>query len=122
MSWFLKVVRDNYANFSGRARRAEYWYYTLFYILIYVGLCILDVVLVANNLPGFFASLFALGMFVPSIAVGARRLHDTGRTGWWQLISFVPIIGAIVLLVFLVQEGSFDRNEYGPSPKKAPAV
>ena len=122
MSWFLKVVRDNYANFSGRARRAEYWYYTLFYLLIYVGLFILDIVLAANNIPGVLALLFALAMFIPSIAVCARRLHDTGRTGWWQLISFIPFIGAIVLLVFLVQEGSFDRNEYGPSPKKAPAV
>lgn len=122
MNWFLKVVRDNYANFSGRARRAEYWYYTLFYILIYIGLTILDLILAANNIPGFFALLFSLALFIPSIAVGARRLHDTGRTGWWQLIGLVPFIGGIVLLIFFVQEGSFDRNEYGPSPKKAPAV
>ena len=119
MEWYLKVVRDNYANFSGRARRAEYWYYALFNFLIAIGLSILDGVLGTNGVIGF---IYGLAVFIPGIAVGARRLHDTGRSGWWQLILLVPLIGAIVLLVFYVQESSFDRNEYGPSPKKAPTL
>ncbi len=119
MEWYLKVVRDNYANFSGRARRAEFWYFALFNFLISIGLTILDGVLGTNGVIG---GIYSLAVLIPSIAVGARRLHDTGRSGWWQLIAFVPIIGVIVLLVFLVQAGSFDRNEYGPSPKTAPVV
>ena len=119
MEWYLKVVRDNYANFSGRARRAEFWYFALFSFLISIGLAIVDGVLGTNGILG---GIYSLAIVIPNIAVGARRLHDTGRSGWWQLIGFVPIIGLIVLLIFFVQEGSFDRNEYGPSPKKAPAL
>lgn len=122
MEWYLKVVRDNYANFSGRARRAEYWYFCLFSLIISIVLAVVDGILASNGLPGLLGSLYSLAVFVPSIAVSARRLHDTGRSGWWQLILLVPIIGVIVLLIFLVQEGSFDRNDYGPSPKKAPAL
>ena len=119
MEWYLKVVKDNYANFSGRARRAEYWYFFLFNVLISIGLAIVDSVLGTNSVLG---GIYSLAVLIPSIAVGARRLHDTGRSGWWLLIGLIPIIGAIVLLVFLVQDSSFDRNEYGPSPKKVPTV
>ena len=119
MEWYLKVVRDNYANFSGRARRSEYWYFVLFNILILIGLSIIDGVLHTRGILGL---IYNVAVFIPSIAVGARRLHDTGRSGWWQLIGLIPLIGAIVLLVFLVQDSSFDRNEYGPSPKKVPTV
>lgn len=122
MEWFLKVVRDNYANFSGRARRAEYWYFILFYIIIYIALLVVDMLLASANLPAFLTTIYSLALIVPNFAVGARRLHDTGRSGWWQLIGLVPIIGGIVLLIFFVQEGSFDRNEYGPSPKKASTI
>ena len=122
MEWYLKVVRDNYANFSGRARRAEFWYFVLFSWIISIVLGVIDGILNANGMPGFLGFIYGLAVLIPNIAVGARRLHDTGRSGWWQLIILVPIIGVIVLLVFFVQEGSFDRNEYGPSPKKAPTV
>ncbi len=119
MEWYLKVVRDNYANFSGRARRAEFWYFALFSAVISIVLSVLDGIL---HTKGILGGIYSLAVMIPGIAVSARRLHDTGRSGWWQLIAFVPIIGFIVLLVFFVQEGSFDRNEYGPSPKKAPAI
>lgn len=140
MEWYLKVVKNNYANFSGRARRAEFWYFFLIYVLIYVALSLLAATLIyiaslfgspsalvsVLSALGFIISilrsLFSLAMFIPSIAVGIRRLHDTGRSGWWLLIGLVPLIGTIVLIVFFAQDGSFDRNEYGPSPKKAPAV
>lgn len=111
MEYFLSALKK-YADFSGRARRKEYWMFILFYFIIYITLAIVD------SLIGtmFLALIFVLAMLVPSISIAARRLHDTGRTGWWQLISLIPLIGAIVLIVFLVQD-SHEENQYGPNPK-----
>ena len=111
MEYFLSALKK-YADFSGRARRKEYWMFILFYFIIYISLVIVD------SLIGtmFLALIFALAMLVPSISIAARRLHDTGRSGWWQLISLIPLIGAIVLIVFLVQD-SHEENQYGPNPK-----
>ena len=109
-----------YAQFSGRARRAEYWW---FYLLLIIGLV---VALILESLLGFGGSvgpygllsgLFGLAMLVPSLAAGVRRLHDTDRSGWWLLIAFIPLIGAIVLLVFYVSEGTRGDNRFGPDPK-----
>ena len=107
MEHFIDAFR-NYANFSGRATRTQYWMYTLIYLVFYIGLAIIDEFVGTLVLAG----IFSLVMFIPSIAYGARRLHDTGRSGWWQLIALIPLIGAIVLLVFLVQQ-SQDANQYG---------
>lgn len=124
MNWFLAAL-GKYAVFSGRAQRAEYWYFVLFYLLIYLGLMIVD------SLTGSFSEaiglgltsgLFTLAMLLPSIAVGVRRLHDTDRSGWWTLIGFIPLIGAIVLLVFLVQDSSPGANRYGENPKESSAA
>lgn len=112
LDWFMKVVR-NYAGFSGRAQRVEYWYYALVYFLISIALEIVD------SLIGFglLGALFALALLVPSLAVGVRRLHDIGRSGWWLLIGLIPVIGWIVLIVFAVQDSQPGDNEYGPNPK-----
>lgn len=112
MEHFLSVVKQ-YANFEGRARRQEYWMFFLVYILIYIGLVVIDAVLGL----GFLALIYALALLVPSISVAARRLHDTGRSGWWQLIALIPLIGAIILIVFLVMDSTPGDNQYGPNPK-----
>ncbi len=113
MEYFLDAF-SKYADFSGRAQRREYWMYILFYMLFYIGLAIIDAFLGTMVL----AVIFSLIMLVPSVSIAARRLHDTGRTGWWQLISFIPLIGVIILIVFLAQD-SHDNNAYGPNPKLA---
>lgn len=121
MNWFLMVLKK-YTVFSGRAQRAEYWYYILFYLLIYIGLAIADRVtgtFSAETGMGLLSGIFALGMLIPSLAVGVRRLHDTDRSGWWLLITLIPLIGGIVLLVFTVQDGTPGENKYGPNPKTA---
>ena len=105
---------QKYADFSGRATRTEYWMFVLIYILLYIVLLVIDAVLGTV----WLSTIYALGLFIPSISVGARRLHDTSRSGWWQLIPLIPLIGAIILIVFLVQD-SHDDNEYGPDPKRA---
>lgn len=119
MSWFL-IVLKKYATFSGRAQRAEYWYFVLFYILISVVLTVVDDITGTFSTEfgmGLLSGLLALALLIPSIAVSVRRLHDTGRSGWWLLLVLIPFIGAIVLIIFMVQNSSPDANEYGPNPK-----
>lgn len=111
MDYFIGALKQ-YADFKGRARRKEYWMFILIYMLIYIGLAVVDSVIGTAILT----LIYSLIMLVPCISIAARRLHDTGRTGWWQLISLIPIIGAIVLIVFLVQD-SHDANDYGDNPK-----
>lgn len=107
MEYFIGALKK-YADFTGRARRKEYWMFTLVYMIINVVLGILGMDIISG--------LFGLALLIPSISIAARRLHDTGRSGWWQLIVFLPIIGLIVLIVFLVQD-SHDANNYGANPK-----
>jgi uncharacterized membrane protein YhaH (DUF805 family) len=121
MNWFL-IVLKKYATFSGRAQRAEYWYFALFYILIFCGLSIIDGITGSFSSEagmGFLGGLLTLGLLIPSIAVGVRRLHDTGRSGWWLLIVLIPLIGAIVLFVFTVEDSAAGDNSYGPNPKNS---
>lgn len=123
MNWYLQVLKK-YAVFSGRARRAEYWMYTLFNIIISVALGILDLVLGTYNPEagiGLLGGVYALAVLVPSLAVSIRRLHDTNHSGWWLLIGIIPIIGAIVLIVFMVREGTRGSNQYGHDPKDGAA-
>ena len=122
MEWFKKVVFHNYANFKGRARRKEYWMFYLFYILFISLATIADMVVFDVNVedPEAFyplQSIFILAMLTPIISVGARRLHDVGKSGWLQLIALIPLIGAIVLLVFVCKDSDPLENKYGTSPK-----
>ncbi|WP_053646308.1 MULTISPECIES: DUF805 domain-containing protein [unclassified Streptomyces] len=116
MNWYLDVLKK-YAVFSGRARRKEFWMFTLFNFIAAVILAILDNVLGIQIL----SLIYTLAVFLPALGVSVRRLHDTGRSGWWILIALVPLIGGIVLLVFNCLEGEQQQNAYGPNPKLAPA-
>ncbi|MCM2579382.1 DUF805 domain-containing protein [Streptomyces meridianus] len=117
MSWYLEVLKK-YAVFSGRARRKEYWMFTLVSVVISIVLTIVDkAVLDSSILNG----LYSLAVLLPTLAVGARRLHDTGRSGWWQLIGVVPLVGWIVLIVFFASAGEQNQNAHGANPKFAPA-
>ena len=115
MDMFIKVVRDNYANFEGRARRNEYWMFTLIVVIINIGTSVLDGVLFPEQ--RLISNLFSLAIVVPSVAVGARRLHDTGKSGWWQLLYILVIIGWIPLIIFLAKDSDIGDNDYGPSEK-----
>jgi|OpeIllAssembly_1097287.scaffolds.fasta_scaffold2417454_1 uncharacterized membrane protein YhaH (DUF805 family) len=119
MDWYLEVLKK-YAVFEGRAGRKEYWFFILFNILISMALGYVDW-LTGNINPetglGILSGIYALGVMIPGMAVSVRRLHDTDRSGWWLLITFVPVIGAIVFLYFMVLDSNPETNEYGPSPK-----
>jgi uncharacterized membrane protein YhaH (DUF805 family) len=120
MKWFLDVLKNKYATFDGRARRSEYWYFVLFYVLILVGLTFVDGLIGTLNEEagiGVLGVLFALGTMVPGLAVTVRRLHDINRSGWWVLIGLIPLIGDLVLIVFAVQDSQPGTNKYGPNPK-----
>ena len=113
MDYFLAGFRQ-FADFNGRAARKPYWMFVLSYLLIAIALAVIDI----NLGTQYLGSIFALILLIPSISFGARRLHDTGRSGWWQLIALIPIIGSIILIVFLAQDSHSD-NQYGPNPKGA---
>lgn len=104
----IKTCFSKYADFNGRARRSEYWYFYLFNFI--VGLAIGWVPVI-----GWIASV---ALLLPGIAVGARRLHDTGRSGWWQLLALIPVIGAIVLIIWWASDSKPGANEYGENPKE----
>ena len=120
MKWFLEALTKKYATFEGRARRKEYWTYVLFYFLAIFVLAIVDQVtgtLDEEAGIGLLSGLFVLATFIPTTAVTVRRLHDTDRSGWWVLINFIPLIGAIVLIVFTVLDSQPGANRFGPNPK-----
>lgn len=119
MNWYLEVLKK-YAVFEGRARRKEYWLFNLFNLLITIALAFIDVLTGSFDSEtglGLLSGIYTLAVFIPGIAVSVRRLHDTGRTGWWLLINLVPVLGVIVYIYFMVLDGNPERNEYGPSPK-----
>ncbi len=114
MNWYLTVLKK-YAVFSGRARRKEYWYFVLFNVLISLVLGFIDGLLgltPEGSGFGLLGGFYSLAVLIPGIAVAVRRLHDTGRSGWWLLIGFIPIIGVIVLIVFLASESQPGQNQY----------
>lgn len=110
----VRTVFRKYATFSGRARRPEYWWFVLFSIIASIVLSIIDIMLFTGDVD-LLSTIFSLATLIPSIAVGARRLHDIGRTGWWLLLSFIPIIGWIILIIWLAKKGDEHPNEYGPA-------
>jgi len=134
MEWMLLPLK-RYAQFSGRSRRKEYWMYVLFLFIVAIVLSIIESILglgghavltsetsssgvfygaLVNR--GILSNLFLLATFIPSLAVGVRRLHDTNRSGWWYLLAFVPLIGSIVLLVWFCTAGTPGPNNYGDDP------
>ena len=116
MNWYLEVLKK-YTVFNGRARRTEYWMFFLFSIIIWAVLFFIEFSLVGS--PGVLANIYNLAVLIPGIAVSVRRLHNTNRSGWWLLIGLVPLIGAIFLLVFVLQDSQPSENQYGPNPKAA---
>jgi uncharacterized membrane protein YhaH (DUF805 family) len=120
LNWYIKVLKD-YAVFSGRASRQEYWFFILISFVVSLILALLDQAtgtFNSNSGVGLLGAIYGLAIFIPSLAVSARRLHDTDRSGWWLLISLIPLIGVIVLIVFLVQDSNPDDNQYGANPKQ----
>jgi uncharacterized membrane protein YhaH (DUF805 family) len=113
MSWYLQVLKK-YAVFSGRARRKEYWYFTLFNLIIAFVLGLIDALV---GTYGVLGSLYSLAVLLPTIGVSVRRLHDTGHSGWWLFIGLIPLIGAIILLIYMASDSQAGTNQYGPSPK-----
>jgi len=119
MNWYLEVFK-NYAVFGGRARRKEYWYFALFNFLVFFLLTFIDSVIGSFNSEvgiGLLGGIYSLAVLIPAIAVSVRRLHDTNRSGWWLLIELIPVIGTIVLLIFMVQDSQPSENQYGLNPK-----
>lgn len=112
MNWYVDVLK-NYVGFSGRARRQEYWMFALINLGI---LIVLDVIGLVTKLPEI-SLVYGLAVLLPGLAVSFRRLHDTGKSAWWLLILLVPLVGAIVIIVFTATEGVRGDNAYGPDPK-----
>ncbi|MCE2573048.1 DUF805 domain-containing protein [Motilimonas eburnea] len=124
MEWY-KLCWAKYATFEGRARRSEYWYFTLFNIIAMFVLGavggILDAILgTMGIISTALIAIYGLAAFIPAISVMVRRLHDTGRSGWWFWIGLVPAVGGIILLIFMIMD-SQDANNFGSNPKLAAA-
>lgn len=113
MEWFLKVVRDNYANFNGRARRKEYWMFTLFNAIIAI---IFSVLSLMSEIFSYVNVIVSLALLIPALAVGVRRLHDINKSGWMLLIGIIPFLNIYLLYLFCL-EGDKGSNEYGEDPK-----
>lgn len=118
MDWYL-VVLKKYAVFEGRARRKEYWMFILFNILIGLVLGVIEGIagLGSDTNVSILSAVYSVAVLIPGIAVSVRRLHDTNKSGLWLLISLIPLIGGIILLVFMVQDSQPGDNQYGPNPK-----
>ncbi|TAK60993.1 DUF805 domain-containing protein [Methylobacter sp.] len=119
MNWYLETLKK-YAVFSGRARRKEYWYFFLFNFLISILLVVIDSAMgtvSAETGLGLLSGIYSLAVLIPGISVTVRRLHDTDRSGWWCFIALIPVIGGIVLLIFMALDSTPGDNQYGPNPK-----
>lgn len=113
MNYYIGCFK-RYADFSGRARRKEYWMFALFNAIAYSVVGLVDGIFGMNRA---LSCLYGLAVLIPGLAVTARRLHDTNRSGWWMLIGLVPVVGSIWLLVLLVLDSQLGPNRFGPNPK-----
>ncbi len=113
---YFKLAISKYAEFTGRSRRSEYWYFVLGNFVLSIIASMLALVL-GETLGSMLSGLVSLALLIPGIAVAVRRLHDTGRSGWWLLIGIIPLIGIILLLVWFATDSQPGANEYGPNPK-----
>jgi uncharacterized membrane protein YhaH (DUF805 family) len=116
MHWYTDVIRK-YAVFSGRAARPEFWWFVLFNIIVSAAINLVVGAIAGHSAGQAVGELYSLAVLLPSLGVGIRRLHDTNRTGWWYLLVFIPILGWIVLIVFLAQASDPGPNKYGPNPQ-----
>jgi uncharacterized membrane protein YhaH (DUF805 family) len=117
---YYTAVWKKYATFSGRARRKEYWFFGLFNLIAAFLLGFVDGLFGTLNVEtglGLFAGVYNLAVFIPSLAVAVRRLHDIGRSGWWLLLALIPIIGWIILIVWTCSDSHEEPNEHGTNPK-----
>jgi len=123
----LRSFWKRYRDFRGRSRRSEYWFIQLFLVVTNIAVAIIDLALmgwdvdrfIANGGGGIVGLVWILLTIVPAVAVLVRRLHDTGKSGWWALVGFLPLVGAVVLLVFTVTDSSPGENKFGLSPKES---
>jgi uncharacterized membrane protein YhaH (DUF805 family) len=113
MQWYLNGLK-NYVGFSGRATRTEFWMFSLFSFIVSVILTVIDNVAGTNAL---LTNLYSLAVLLPSLAISFRRLHDAGKSAWWLLIGLIPIVGTIILIVFLCKDSQEGENQFGPNPK-----
>jgi len=116
----IRTVLSKYATFSGRAERSEFWWWVLFNFILQVVLSAIDNYVlgaVTGEGVGILSGIAGLALLIPNLAVAARRLHDTGRSGWWQLLVLIPLIGAIVLIVWYASKGVTKANKYGSPPR-----
>lgn len=122
MEWYLKVLKQHYADFNGRARRQEYWMFFLFNIIVSFVLGFSGGLLAGMTgveTFGLVPILYSFAVMIPGIALTVRRLHDTGKSGWFIFVSIIPLIGPLILLYFMVVDSQPGNNEYGPNPKGA---
>ncbi|MGX7668840.1 DUF805 domain-containing protein [Flavobacterium pedocola] len=120
IEYYKKAVFENYANFNGRARRSEYWYFLLMNMII-GAVVVLPVLYFSDEIgPWFlaFLGLYAMAMVIPTLAVICRRLHDIGKSGWYYCVRFIPIIGPIWFFIMMCTEGNRGANQYGRDPKQ----
>jgi len=123
----LRSFWKRYRDFRGRSRRSEYWFIQLFLVVTNIAVAIIDLALmgwdvdrfIANGGGGIVGLVWILVTIVPAVTVLVRRLHDTGKSGWWALVGFLPLVGAVVLLVFTVTDSSPGENKFGLSPKES---
>ncbi|PIT60489.1 hypothetical protein BHC47_01090 [Snodgrassella alvi] len=117
--WYIKCVTTDYFKFQGRARRKEYWMFTLFSFIIYMILSIIFENIMSSPAGYTITStIYSLAIFIPSFSVTVRRLHDTNRSGWWSLLAFIPVIGILILLIFMLLDSTPSDNNYGENPKE----
>ena len=119
---YKSVLTEKYADFTGRARRAEYWWFVLVNFGVLFGISVVSFILASSNdslagLGVIIYVVYGLGVIVPGLAVAVRRLHDTNKSGWMLLIGLIPLVGSILLLVFYFTDGDPGTNRFGPSPK-----
>jgi uncharacterized membrane protein YhaH (DUF805 family) len=120
MHWYLQVIKNNYANFSGRAGRKEYWMFVLVQLIIFI-LALIYTSLIdeffGTPVVGSILGLYLLATLIPWLALNVRRLHDIGKSGGYIFINLIPIIGRIWYIVLVATEGEYGNNSYGPDPK-----
>ena len=120
--YYIGVLKK-YAVFSGRARRAEYWYFFLFSLLIGIALGVVSAVI--GDSKGTLGTLYSVAVFIPGLAVSVRRLHDIGKSGWILLLTLIPLLGFFVsiwILILMIQDSTPGENKYGPNPKGVKSV